>query len=180
MDFLQSGNQTQITPKIQKISDRLEGTAFNYTANVLLWIEQNIKTQRNHPDKGKLLRTRTADQIISDGFATGCTDIALVFIVLTRAKGLPTKYVEAIKESWLQRGSENSLEGHVFAEVEIDDNWYQVDPDMLTIKLYRSYKGFQIYEKGLDSWDLGIDSFEKLKEVFLEFRSLHAQKYFSR
>jgi hypothetical protein len=35
---------------------------------------------------------------------------------------------------------------------------------------FQNYNAFEIYKKGLDSWDLGIRSFDDLKNKFFAFR----------
>ena len=110
-----------------------------------------------------LFRKRTADQIITDKLSTGCTDTALVFISITRAKGIPTKYVEVFSKKWLEKGGD-ILAGHVYAECFINDKWMQIDPHLCRIHPLIDYHNYEIYEKGLDSWDLGIDSFEEMKK----------------
>lgn len=169
-DYLQKGQQTSITPQIKEISQTLQGENLDYVSNALIWLHKNInKAIPDDIEKNDVFRKRTADQIISDKYFSGCTDYALVFIVLCRAKGLETKYVEAIKTSWLEEGG-NSIQGHIFAECLIGDRWIQIDPQRATIHPLMNYNGFEIYEKGLDSWDLGIDSFNSLKNKFEEFR----------
>ncbi len=66
----------------------------------------------NRPD---LRRKRTAGKIIEDGFLTGCTDAGLVFVTLSRIKGIPTVYVETVKEEFFLNPVGTVL-GHVFAD----------------------------------------------------------------
>ena len=81
----------------------------------------------------KDFRERNTQQIIDDNYSSGCTDTALVFITLCRAKGIPTKYVETLKKRWLEDPNAKKIEGHVFAECYIRGKWYQIDPEMGTI-----------------------------------------------
>jgi hypothetical protein len=139
---------------------------------VLLWIRSNLKKLPEDVEKNNVFRKRTAEQIIIDGYASGCTDYALVFTVLTRAKGIPTKYVEVIDKKWLENHSP-AIKGHVFAECYISENWYQIDPQRGTLYTRKNYSQYEIYAEGLDSWDLGINSFESLKTKFESFRNTH-------
>lgn len=167
---MQTGKQTEITAKIIEVSKSLKGDSLDYVSNALIWLHKNIvKSIPDSIEKNDVFRKRTANQIISDAYFSGCTDYALVFISLCRAKGIDTKYVEAIKKSWLDEGG-NSIQGHIFAECYINDKWIQIDPQRATIHPLINYNGFEIYEKGLDSWDLGIDSFISLKDKFEKFR----------
>ncbi len=131
-------------------------------------MHKNLRLESNPEIKNKVFRKRTAQEIIKDGFVTGCTDWALVFIVLTRAKNIPTKYIETIRRRWLDEGKDNEIEGHIFAEVYLNDKWYIIDPDQAVIRGW--YDRWVIYKKGLDSWDIGIHNFDELKEQFLKFR----------
>ena len=120
--------------------------------------------------KNSIFRKRTADNIIIDGYASGCTDYALAFIALCRAKGIPSKYVEAIKCSWIEDERARTINGHIFAECLINDNWIQIDPQRGTIHTKTNYNGFEIFDEGLDSWDIGISDFDSLKEKFEDFK----------
>jgi len=66
------------------------------------------------------------------------------------------------------------IEGHVFAECYIKDKWYQIDPEMGTIYTRKNYSSFEIYDKGLDSWDIGIKSREDVREKFEEYKRSYA------
>src|SRR4030067_3442151 len=100
-DFLSEGQQTKITPQIQRSADDFAGSGLEFIAHALVWVHNNIR-RRKDLDKNTLFRRRTADQIIGDGFSTGCTDDTLAFIALARAKGIPTKFIEAIDNRWLE------------------------------------------------------------------------------
>lgn len=172
-DFLKEGEQTKITENISKIASGFTGENFDLIAQILKWIHKNLKSNSDKETKEKVFRKRTADQIIQDGFTTGCTDIALAFIVLARAKEIPTKYVEAIRNKWMEAGDENFIEGHVFAEVFLNSEWRIIDPAEACMKFW--YDRWIIYKIGLDSWDIGIHDFQELKQKFLEFRKLSKQ-----
>jgi hypothetical protein len=131
-------------------------------------LKNNLKETKVAEEKNKLFRQRTAEEIIKSGMVTGCTDWALAFIILARANNLPTKYVEAIRNKWLETGTGDYIEGHVFAECFIGGKWYIVDPQEGDIKT--AYRRFKIFKKGIDSWDIGIRNFDDLKRQFLEFR----------
>lgn len=170
-DFLKEGEQTKITEDISKISSKFTEEGFDLIAQILKWIHKNLKPNPDKETKEKVFRKRTADQIIKDGFTTGCADIALVFIVLARARKIPTKYVEAIRNKWMEVGDENNIEGHVFAEVFLNGEWRIIDPAEACMKFW--YDRWVIYKVGLDSWSIGIHSFEELKQKFLEFKKLN-------
>lgn len=168
-DFLKSGEQTQITDDISKIASEFSGTGLDLVSEIIKWIFKNLKSSNDKEFKDKVFRKRTADQIIKDGYTTGCTDIGLVFIALARAKNIPTKYVEAIRRKWIEGDDENYIEGHVFAEVYLDGHWRIVDPTEACLKFW--YDRWIIYEKGLDSWDIEIRNYDGLKNKFIYFRN---------
>ncbi len=166
--FLEDGTQTKITPRIKEVAgqfstDKSLATVFA----ILRWLENNLNTETSA--KNEVFRNRTAEQIITDGFITGCTDITLVFIAIARAKGLPTKYVEMLSRGWLTNGDGDTVQGHVIAEVCIEGSWYFVDPLHGYVGIKRP-SGMVIYDKGLDSWDVGL-THRNWREKFLEFKT---------
>jgi hypothetical protein len=76
--------------------------------------------------------------------------------------------VETIRRRWLDKGKDNFIEGHIFAEVYLNDHWYIVDLEQATIRGW--YNRWIIFKKGLDSWDIGIKNFDELKKQFIKFR----------
>ena len=58
-------------------------------------ISQYVSNLRlDESEKEKLLRKRNSSEILDSRFVTGCTDIALVFTVLARESGIPTRFVD--------------------------------------------------------------------------------------
>ena len=168
-NYLENTKQIAITDAIKNIADKFKQKDLDLVLEVLDWVFNNFKNiENNKEEKMKLFRKRTADEIIKSGKVTGCTDYAIVFFALARAKKIPTKYVEAIRKRWLDIGDENHIEGHVFAECQINDKWYIIDPQGGTIRT--DYRNYAIYKKGLDSWNIGIRSFKDLKEKFIDFK----------
>ncbi|MFH1428097.1 MAG: transglutaminase-like domain-containing protein [Patescibacteria group bacterium] len=168
-NYFKDTEQIIITSDIRDIANNFKQKDLDLILEILDWIFNNFKNVENDKEeKIKLFRKRTADEIIKSRKVTGCTDYAIVFIALARAKGIPTKYIEAIRKRWLDIGDESHIEGHVFAECQINDKWYIIDPQQGTIRT--DYRSYAIYKKGLDSWDIDIRSFEDLKEKFIDFR----------
>jgi len=167
--FLEPGGQTQLTDSIKDTARQFRANDLDLILKILAWIQKNIKEDSSPEIKNRLFRKRTAGEIIESKLATGCTDYALAFIALARAKGVPTKYIEAIRNKWLDIGDENFIEGHVFAECFINGKWHIIDPQEGTIKV--SHQRFKIFKEGLDSWDIGIKSFSDLKKKFMEFKN---------
>jgi hypothetical protein len=168
--YLNEGKQTKITEAIEGISNNIEGSNIEYIFNVLVWMRNTLKTIPEDIEKNSVFRKRTADEIMRDGYASGCTDYALVFIALSRAKGIPAKYVEAIKCNWLEDPNARTIGGHIFVECLLNDKWVQVDPQRGTIHAKTNYNGFEIFDEGLDSWDIGISDFDSLKQRFEDYK----------
>lgn len=166
--YLADGEQTEITDLIKSISKTFKEQGLDLILEILKWLRTNIKETKDKEKEFALFRRRTSEEIIKSKMATGCTDYALVFISLSRASGIPTKYIEAIRNKWIELGNKDFLEGHVFAECLINNKWYIIDPYEGDIKT--NYRHFKIIKEGLDSWDLGIKNFDDLKKEFLEFK----------
>lgn len=166
--YLKSGHQTEITEEIKKITQSFNKEGVDLIFEILAWLHKNLRTEKDENVKKEVFRKRTAHEIIKDGFATGCTDWALAFIVLARTKGIPTKYVETIRRRWLEQDKNDPIEGHIFAEVYLNNHWYIIDAEEANIKDW--YDRWIIFKKGLDSWDIGIKDYSDLERQFLEFR----------
>jgi hypothetical protein len=165
--YLKSGPQTKITFDIKILAKSFRKRRVDLVFEILTWLHKNLK-ERTGAVKDTLFRQRTAQEIIDSKFVIGCTDWALAFIILARAKKIPAIYVETIRKKWLDVGKKNFIEGHVFVEVYINKHWYIIDPEQAAIKSH--YDRWVIFKKGLDSWDIGIRNFNELKKQFLEFR----------
>jgi transglutaminase-like putative cysteine protease len=73
-------------------------------------------------------RKRNAAHILNSRAVSGCTEQALVFMVLARDLGIPAKYVETFNSEWL-KNPEYPIQGHVFSEVfDQDSKWRVYDP----------------------------------------------------
>lgn len=172
--YLNDGSQTEITPNIEKVAASFNSKRLELIFEILQWVQKNIKHADSVEFKNDFFRKRTASEIVKSKIATGCTDYALVFIALARAKKIPTLYVEAIRRKWLDIGDEQYIEGHVFAECFIGGRWYIIDPEGGAIQI--AYQRFIIFEKGLDSWDIGIKNINDLKSKFLKFKEKYKAK----
>jgi len=165
--YIEPGKQTLITSDIKERVLDFKGT----TIDIIREILDTLRDFRMERFNKEIFRKRTANEIIKSGFVTGCTDYALVFIVLSRACGIPVKYVETIDKEWLINGG-NSFTGHIYSKIydESKNEWIWVDP--MRGRIGDNLEDFQrvIYKEGLDSWDIGIFDFESLEKVFLEFR----------
>jgi transglutaminase-like putative cysteine protease len=172
--WLQEGNQTRITPEIKELANSIGGEKLEYIMNLLLWGKENISTFPKSEWKENF-RNRSADEIIKSQKASGCGDRAVVFCALSRAKGIPTVYIELPYKDWLESDNDQTFVNHCMVKVRHGDRWYIADPTRGTIGVggYRSVGESVDYVKlgeGLDSWDLGIKDWDSYREKYLEFR----------
>lgn len=171
--YLQEGKQTKITPQIKNIASNIDNRTKKFDEKIKE-ICIFLKTlKRNKENKNEIFRKRTADEIISSGFVTGCTDEALIFIALARSMNIPTKYIETIDLNTLKEINSNSYMGHVYCGVfGKDKKWKVVNQTNMQIDVDISKDGRVIFGEGLDSWDIGIKDFDSWKQKFNDFRNL--------
>jgi transglutaminase-like putative cysteine protease len=170
--YPESGMQTEITPEIIAIAQRCEGTVQEKVHHIM----QFLRTLKYETDtKDEVFRKRTASQIIADGYVTGCTDDALVFIALARASGIPTTYIETVDLDWLTEGG-RPIRGHVYARVEDGDEQRIVDPSARNEHADLEQDGRVVIAEGLDSWDIGASDFETLAHMQDRFREAYVKK----
>jgi len=159
--WLKEGKQSKITKLIKKLVSKFSGNDFEKIGGILNWMDKNLKRCEDYKKVLKIFARRNVDQVLEDGFTTGCHDNALVFATLCRAVGIPAKYIMGIDKL------NPKNKGHCVVEVYINKDWIIVDQNSKTISLdiKRSdfYKKNYIVGKGLDSWDIGIKSFKNWK-----------------
>lgn len=165
--YLQSGLQTKSNEKINLLTRSIKSSGIELIFDILKLVHNLLKSEYNSPDKLKYFRQRTAEEIINSKISYGCTDYALVTLVLLREKNMPAVYVEAFRKKWLQEGG-RQIDGHIFIEVEVDGHLYIINPEAQCI--LKKYINFVPYKKGFDSWDIGIKNFDNMKEAANEFR----------
>ena len=108
---------------------------------------------------------RVAAQILDDGYVyagKACTDIVILFLAFCHALGLETRFVKVIGEKNI----------HSIAEIKLDDGWYVYDvssksgqPEKGEITGGKPYKGWKLWKKGRDAWDLGLVDFASKKNI---------------
>jgi len=170
IETVQTGEQTQITPKVKEISEEIKGEGVVIAMKIADYIRSmDIVTNSIGPDF-----TRTADEILKDNKYNGCNEAGVVFATLLRAKGIPTTYIQALNREAVQRYTEErpSLVGHVYLEVDFGENKDK------NIKIIDSTSGeitdqlpenMIVGAKGLDAWDMNLKKgFDDLKIMFRE------------
>jgi len=181
--YLIEGTQTKKTVAIEEIVANINGESDQEVVeNIINWISNNLQ---NLDVDSEQKSTLTCQELIDQGTFSGCTDFALVFLTLVRAKNIPAIYVETIEKEFLESIAngetiDSPFLGHVFADVYIDGEWQAVDPiggyfttldtSCTSKKSFDGLNGcyirkqgneeipYVIYDKGLDFWDLGFNN----------------------
>jgi hypothetical protein len=100
---------------------------------VSVFIHERLETKEEN--KEILYRKRSASRIIQDGFVTGCSDVALVFVALARALDIPARIVDSFAADWLFPAEGSSewnprdISGHVFVDIFVDNHWCPYEPE---------------------------------------------------
>jgi transglutaminase-like putative cysteine protease len=181
--YLLEGPQTKITDVVKNNANFiLNGTTTEETVkNIMNWEHKTLDCSKQEAQQYKK-RERTAEQIILSECATGCTDYTLVFAALARAKDIPATVIETVREKWIAEMVWNNKwnrtkEGHFFSEVYLKEKnaWVVVDPtgSKLTGRDGKGYypsgpggnKRYMLFERGLDSWDYGIETGAEFGEI---------------
>ncbi|KKQ42119.1 MAG: hypothetical protein US60_C0023G0009 [Microgenomates group bacterium GW2011_GWC1_37_8] len=165
-----TGEQTQITPKVKEVADNINGEGVVLAMKISDYIKSmDVLTDATEPDF-----TRTAEQILEANTYNGCNEAGVMFAALLRARGIPTTYIQALREDAVRNFSieHPSLNGHVFLEANLGSK------DDKKIKIINSTTGevadelpenMMVGAKGLDSWDIGLrKGFEDLQKMFEE------------
>ena len=181
--YLLEGPQTEITNIVQNNANLISdgATAEETVKNIMAWEHSVLSCTREEAQRYNK-RERTAHDIILSKCATGCTDYTIVFAALARAKGISATVTETVREKWVAEMVWNNLwdpskEGHFFSEVFLSekDVWVVVDPtaNKLTGRDENGYypsgpggdKRFMLFERGLDSWDYGIETDSEFGDI---------------
>lgn len=128
LTFLEEGKFTRINEVIRAKSIELTSgkSDIEKVSAISKFISSDFKMG---PFDSHVFRKRTASEIYDSKYITGCSDTALVFIVLSRASGIPTKYVETLLEDWLAgKTPAIPVEGHIFVDVKLNGKWFAYEP----------------------------------------------------
>lgn len=159
--YLRQDAQTEITPFIQEIAQTIgDEKSVQTLADICAAIHRLAPYKR--PPKAPLFVT-AADEIFKRGYATGCTNYAITFATLARAKDIPAIVVDSAHMDWVENGA--SLEfvsGHFFCEVFLKNKWRLIDPTSCVY--YPDYNPdnpclpgrYYAFAKGLSVIDVGI------------------------
>lgn len=153
-------SQVKVTKIVKKFSSDIKGEGIKLVKNILHKMHKEIRKIDLDLKKEKKIRwKRTATQILEDGWVVkgkACTDLTTVFIAVAKAKGLRAKFVKlySTKRQMLHSTVELKINGkNVYLDVtngKFDDSGKGI--------IFKEYKA---YKKGRDSWDIGLNSFDK-------------------
>jgi len=93
--FLQTGWQTYATDRIKEIAEGINDEKDISTLEEIFSYVSSLPKRQNG-EKFAL----SANQLLDRGL-TGCTDYGLVFAALTRAKDIPTIFIQSAKTDWI-------------------------------------------------------------------------------
>lgn len=175
--YLQSGPKTVVTPFIEKIANLFPNNFEDFVNEFKKWRTTRIgHTEITDTEEWeKYFRNRSAVEIIEQALeapddhvgTVDCTDDAILFVTLSRAKGFPTKYIEAVLKT-----NSDGTEGHVFARVYDGGMWKLVDPASRAYETGLNPNDYAVIAEGLDYEELDLGTVDKIKEASLLARSV--------
>jgi len=164
--------KSQIEPS-EKMRSFVEGTDIATPADLvdlkirMRYALRIVPYDSSTQEQEKNLRwTRSAARIFHDGFVFSrysCTDLIILFMGLCNALGFETRFVKVKKEY---------PEMHSILEIKLPDGWYIYDladnnyPEKGEIKSGVIYRGWYLWRKGRDSWDLGLCEYEDMHKLW--------------
>ena len=174
--WLEGGEQSRITPRIRRAAAGITG--INRRARLYKSMQKIWDTFTFDGWLSAVKFSRTADQLYESRVLGGCSDFALVEIVLFRTVGIPARMVITANVDWMVRRKKEELvpvEGHSFIEVFLEDRWYLVDSTYCW--LYSTYDperpwlphGECFCMRGRDFWDMGLRNTRHLQELLGAF-----------
>lgn len=155
-------SQVEVTPEIEALASEVDSGQDLLTLvklrDLLFETIDFIPYDPAHAkEHGFELWGRTASEILSDGFIygnKGCTDTAILFIALCRAKGFESRFVKVVSD----RGRNHSM-----AEVFVPPRWVLFDvairgsePVYGEMTKDSKHGVWRLWRKGRDCWDTGL------------------------
>jgi transglutaminase-like putative cysteine protease len=125
LTFLEEGQYTQIDETVRKITEDLRASERSTWGAISGYL---AGLRYDDSNKYDIYRSRTASEILNSQYVTGCTDRALAFIVLARAMGIPTRYVETFEKKWIDDEAQRGISGHIFVDILTEKGWRAYEP----------------------------------------------------
>ncbi|MCK5416465.1 transglutaminase domain-containing protein [Candidatus Parcubacteria bacterium] len=136
---------------------------------ILVTLESRPYNNETRKHANSIQWKRTASEIIQDNYVyegKACSDIAIVFLALCKARG--------VNGCLVKLKSIDNKNTHSIVEVKLNDTWYRIDPSSsdsvssegrLTNESIWNKK-FKVWRKGHDVWDLNLDSIETEENIY--------------
>lgn len=192
--YLASGKQTETGKLVQSAAMEAcqrgldyGGSGLDYFRAVNEVLHERLFTKVNNKES----HTRTAEETLEVGYATGCTDYAVAGAAILREMGYPTIFVDSAHRDFLDGNlDETQYRGHSFLEVFDENNkdcimeggcWLLYDPT--AAKLYTKYNptidtlpdpsseslgSYLVLAKGPDPWSMGIEALAPAEHICMD------------
>lgn len=163
------------TENISKLLEKISCTSeVGCISEVLMLIRDlNLKVRKDEISRQFL--QRDADQILKDGYLTGCHDDAILFLTFISNFDFDFEYIEAIDTRWLESPmEEKKVMGHVF--VKVGD--LLIDPQRKVIYVDGDWvlSRYEIFGKGKEPYDLGLIDFSSMMTKFMDFKEEYKKR----
>lgn len=169
-EFLINNGQNKIGQNLKTMINEIDQiNNINDIAKLWQYLHKQFKRDINHTiPKFK----RTSEEIATSKIWSGCSDIGTVFAPILREKGIPTIYLQSAKIDWVEKLNINSqdcitVEGHIFLEIYISNEWILFDPTNGYLYLDYDYNNlslpdnYYVFSKSLNGHEIDFDSLEK-------------------
>jgi len=177
--YLSQGEQSKIsdTKAIEKLYS--EKKDMDHLCSIYNWLTSEFSS---FTARGGHIGVVTVDQLLKERKLGGCHDYALVYSAVARHFGYPSVMLETASISWIKQFQEDrekakAHKGHVFVEIYLDNKWILIDTtsgwyvkdnynpaepviplDKNNSEQQKEIYGYYAYLKGLDSWEMNIQS----------------------
>lgn len=134
--YLQSGERTEVTNEIKRISQTVPvGTDGMVVRHLLVLMNKYTQRLQNARDPRKF--TRTANEILLSHERTGCCDSSTLFTALARSRGIPAMQIITLSKKWgnrIDQGENIATVGHYFTGCYLKHksgkaDWILIDSD---------------------------------------------------
>lgn len=122
----------------------------------------------------KQFNTRTAGRILTDNYATGCTDFAIVFCAFLKEMNIPYQYIDALEKRWIEAPmEEKKVMGHAFVRI----NGLLVDPQRKVIYHDQTFvlQRYVLFGEGQEPYDLGLTDFQTNMQKYFDFKEKYQE-----
>jgi len=186
--FLINQGQNEIGEHLQDLIISIgEIKNINDVARMWQYFKHNFQnTKENHIDEKF---SRTSEELAASKTWSGCSNVGTILAPILRANGIPTIYLQSAHIDWANdlvqnNDSKNSVRGHIFLEIFINNEWLLFDSTSGHIYLNYNYnnlslpKNYFAYSKSLNGHEVGSIDFNGLKKVMIDlFRDFDLSKY---